>query len=165
VPKEPTVQIKNVNGFTIVSTNDWKVNVPTTSISQVVSALQFASQQPQEVVAEKQRRGRKLSAVKPATKAEAVEAAVAATSDEAPKKRGRKPLSAEQKAANAAATSDRPKMADVLKTLSSRGKVTRDQLGQELVGLGYPKGATAAYIATLDRGGKFGKDGVYAEPS
>ena len=159
------MQIKNVNGFTIVSTNDWKVNVPTTSISQVVSALQFASQQPQEVVAEKQRRGRKLSAVKPATKAEAVEAAVAATSDEAPKKRGRKPLSAEQKAANAAATSDRPKMADVLKTLSSRGKVTRDQLGQELVGLGYPKGATAAYIATLDRGGKFGKDGVYAEPS
>lgn len=159
------MQIKNVNGFTIVSTNDWKVNVPTTSISQVVSALQFASQQPQEVVAEKQRRGRKPSAVKPATKAEAVEAAVAATSDEAPKKRGRKPLSAEQKAANAAATSDRPKMADVLKTLSSRGKVTRDQLGQELVGLGYPKGATAAYIATLDRGGKFGKDGVYAEPS
>jgi hypothetical protein len=159
------VQIKNVNGFTIVSTNDWKVNVPTTSIAQVVSALQFASQQPQEVVAEKQRRGRKPGVVKPATKAEAVEAAVAATSDEAPKKRGRKPLTAEQKAASAAASSDRPKMADVLKTLSAQGKVTRDQLGSQLVGIGHPKGAVAAFIATLDRGGKFGKDGVYAEPS
>lgn len=160
------MQIKNVNGFTIVSTNDWKVNVPTNSITQVVGALQFAALQPQEVVAEKQRRGRKPGVVvKPTTKTEAVEAAVAATADDAPKRRGRKPLTAEQKAASVAASSDRPKMADVLKTLSAQGKVTRDQLGSELVGIGHPKGAVAAFIATLDRGGKFGKDGVYAEPS
>jgi len=157
------MQIKNVNGFTSITANDWKVNVPTLAIERVVQALTFASNQPQEVVSDKPRRGRKPGvATKVVTKAEVAEAVAAA---EAPKKRGRKPLSAEQKAANAAATTDRPKMADVLKTLSARGKVTRDQLGQELVGLGYPKGATAAYIATLDRGGKFGKDGVYAEPS
>lgn len=157
------MQIKNVNGFTTITANDWKVSVPTIFIEQIVQALTFAVNVPQQVAAEKQRRGRKPAvAVKPVTKVEAVEAAAPA---EGPKKRGRKPLSVEQKAASVAASADRPKMAEILKSLTANGKVTRDQLGEQLVGVGHPKGAVAAFVATLDRAGKFGKDGVFAELS